>query len=517
MGSICQILERKFIAKRSGTSSPSQWLVDWVSGGSETSCGLRVNEGSALKYTPFWAAVRIITGTIAALPFIVYTRLPDNGGKDRKQDHPVYKLMHDRPNEYMDALTFIETRQAHVLTYGNGYAEIQRNGAGKPIVLWPLLPDRTDRQMKDGIPYYEVRDDVGNKTFLPDYNVLHIKGLGFDGYTGYNVVDFHKEAIAYGMAVKEYGARFFGNDASPGGTLETPESLSDTAFKHVKESWLDAQQGLSNAHRMQILEEGLQFKPIGIDPAKAQALEVQKWTVDDCARIFQIPPHKLGSMEFSKYNNVEQLQLDFVATTMLYWFRKWELECDYKLFMPAEQGKLFCEILVDGLLRSDISSRYQAYNIGRNAGFLSPDDIREKENMNPLPDGKGKIYLQPLNMVEAGAPPVKPVPPAEPDPEPDDDNDDSVRIAHRDLIDSAWGRVITKKNNSGMGQNGWAEKILFGPVNAWASIVGVSAERAKHILDRFIEVNVQENSTWESKDSERLAIAIMQWIGADNA
>ena len=131
--------------------------------------------------------------------------------------------------------------------------------------------------------------------------------------------------------------------------------------------------------------------------------------------------------------------------------------------------------------------------------------------MNPLPDGKGKIYLQPLNMIEAGTEPPEPAPPTEPV------EDDSVRAAHRELIDSAWSRVITKKNKSGNDQNGWAEKILFGPVNAWASIVGVSAERAKHILDRFIEVNVQENTKWESKDSERLAIAIMQWIGADNA
>jgi len=512
MGSICQILENKFIAKRSNTSSPSQWLIDWVSGGSATSSGIHVNEGSALKYTPFWAAVRIISGTIAHLPFIVYRRLPKNEGKERKQDHPVYKLMHDRPNDYMDALTFIESRQAHVLTYGNGYAEIQRDGSGRPIALWPLLPDRTERKIKDGVPYYEVRSQVGQTAYLPEYNVLHIKGLGFDGYNGYNVVDFHREAIAYGMAVKEYGARFFGNDASPGGTLETPNGLSETAFKHLKESWLDSQKGLSNAHRMQILEEGLQFKPMGIDPAKAQALEVQKWTVDDCARIFQIPPHKLGSMEFSKYNNVEQLQLDFVATTMLYWFRKWELECDYKLFMPSERGKLFCEILVDGLLRGDITSRYAAYNIGRNAGFLSPDDIREKENMNPLPDGKGKIYLQPLNMVEAGTKPAEP-PPAEPE----ETEDDSIRVAHRELIDSAWSRVITKKNNSGRGQNGWAEKILFGPVNAWASIIGVSAERAKSILDRFMVVNYWEDNKLENVDSKKLATLIMQEIGADNA
>jgi len=188
------------------------------------------------------------------------------------------------------------------------------------------------------------------------------------------------------------------------------------------------------------------------------------------------------------------------------------LECDYKLFMPSERGKLFCEILVDGLLRGDITSRYAAYNIGRNAGFLSPDDIREKENMNPLPDGKGKIYLQPLNMVEAGTKPAEP-PPAEPE----ETEDDSIRVAHRELIDSAWSRVITKKNNSGRGQNGWAEKILFGPVNAWASIIGVSAERAKSILDRFMVVNYWEDNKLENVDSKKLATLIMQEIGADNA
>jgi hypothetical protein len=264
---------------------------------------------------------------------------------------------------------------------------------------------------------------------------------------------------------------------------------------------------------MQILEEGMKYNQTGVDPEKAQALEVQRWTVDDCSRIFQIPPHKLGSMEFSKYNNVEQLQLDFVATTMLYWFRKWELECDYKLFLPSERDKLFCEILVDGLLRGDIKSRYAAYNIGRNAGFLSPDDIRAKENMNPLPDGKGKIYLQPLNYVELGTEPAEPAPPPEPKPP----EEDSVRATHLDLIDSAWSRAITKKNNSGRGQSDYAEKILFGPVNAWASIVGVSAERAKAILGRFIEVNMRKDVTLIIEDSKKLATLIMQEIGADNA
>ena len=138
--------------------------------------------------------------------------------------------------------------------------------------------------------------------------------------------------------------------------------------------------------------------------------------------------------------------------------------------------------------------------------------------MNPLPDGKGKIYLQPLNMIEAGTEPPKPVPPAEPD----ETEDDSIRVAHRELIDSAWSRVITKKNNSGLVRADFAccrfaETILLEPVNAWASIVGVSAERAKDILGRFIEVNMRKDVTLKNGDSQKLANLIMQEIGADNA
>jgi HK97 family phage portal protein len=208
------IFKRK--ERRSGTANPAQWLIDWVTGGSATSSGANVNENSALKYTPFWAAVRVISGTIAALPFKVYKNV--KAGKEKVPSHTVQRLLNVRPNAYIDSITFKEVLQNHVLTYGNGFAEIQRDGAGRPVALWPLLPDRTERKLDDNkIPYFEIRPQVGPVVNLPEYNVLHIKGLGFDGYTGYGVVAYHKEAIGYGVAVKEYGARFFGNEASPGG------------------------------------------------------------------------------------------------------------------------------------------------------------------------------------------------------------------------------------------------------------------------------------------------------------
>lgn len=503
---------------RSGTTNPAQWLIDWVSGGAETSSGVKVTESSALKYTPFWAAVRVISGTIAALPFLVYQRI-NNSGKERIMDHPVYKLLHDRPNAYMDAVTFMETRQAQVLTYGNGFAEIQRDGGGRPIALWPLLPDKTERKIDDnGVPYYQVGDLTGKTVNLADYNVLHIKGLGFDGYTGYNVVAHQKEAIGYGKAVKEYGSRFFGNSANPGGVLEHPNTLSDAAKKYLEKTWIAKTGGLSNAHRIRILEEGMKWTATGVNPEQAQALEVQKYTVDDCSRIFNIPPHKLGSLERATFSNIEEQNLDFVAFTMYYWFRKWEQECNYKLFMPSEQNKLFCELLVDGLLRGKVQDRYNSYRSGRQWGWLSINDIRRMENMNPI-GPEGDIYLEPLNMKPAGTPSPndKPLPNQDVD-------DDKTKNAHYILIEGQWSRIIHKHlsllaNNpddySYYKMQDYAEKVLLNSIYAYASIFGHIKDKIRLFLNEFIRQNINPDKKLQPDDAARLTNEIITKFNGD--
>ena len=500
------ILSRAGYEKRSGTANPAKWLIDWVCGGEDSATGVHVTEDSAMKYTPFWSAVRVISGTLAALPFIVYKR--SGKGKDRAMEHPVYKLIHTRPNEFMDALSFMETRQAQVLTFGNSYAEIQRNGAGKPIALWPLLPDKTSRKMsKQGVPYYEVKQNAGETVELPDYNVLHIKGLGFDGYTGYNVVAYHKAAIGYGIGVKQYGARFFGNNANPGGVLEHPEVLGDEALKHLKESWNNRHKGLDNAHRLEILEEGMKWHEVGVSPEQAQALEVQKYTVDDCSRIFNIPPHKIGSMDRATFSNIEEQNIDFVNQTMLYWFKKWEQECNFKLFTPAEQKVLFCEILADGLLRGNTKARYEAYNIGRNAGFLSVNDIREKENMNGIGED-GDIYLEPLNMKPAGSEPEPVV-----EPMPDDEPDDDVRFAHRDMLTTQILRVMRKKYTGDKAKREFANTILYEPAMAYASLINGNVnvtECLRGVIEDIINERFGESSAFLAADR------ILDKIGAYN-
>jgi HK97 family phage portal protein len=515
--------------KRSGASNPSQWLIDWVNGGAEVSSGATVNENIALKYTPFWAAVRVISGTISALPFLVYKRTDD--GKERINTHPIYKLLHDRPNEYMDAITFIESRQAHVLTYGNGYAEIQRDGGGRPVALWPLLPNRTERKIdKAGTPYYEVRLPTGGAVNLPDANVLHVKGLGFDGYSGYNVVQYHKEAIGYGIAVKEFGARFFGNGANAQGILEHPENLSKPAQDRLRESFEKDNQGLSKAHRLMILEEGMKWSKTGIDPEQAQALETQKYTVDDCSRIFNIPPHKLASMERATFSNIEEQNLEFITQTMLYWFRKWEQECNYKLLMPSEQSSLFCEILVDGLLRGNIAARSTSYATGRQWGYYSINDIRRMENLNPI-GPEGDLYLDPLNMKPAGAvTPVAPVAPTPKDdtkpdqkpPEEKDNNRDNVTRAFVELLETQWGRAIHKQINALQkpikddfykGHRDWTYQLLIAAVNAYASIRGVNNDKAQAILTDVIERNINKDIKLNPLDTARLTESIIKQIG----
>jgi hypothetical protein len=347
--------------------------------------------------------------------------------------------------------------------------------------------------------------------YLPDYNVLHIKGLGFDGYTGYNVVAYHKEAIGYGIAVKEYGGKFFSNNASPSGVLEHPQNLSAEAAARLSKAWEKNYGGLEQSHRIAVLEEGLKWTKIGVDPEQAQALEIQKYTVDDCARIFNIPPHKLASMEHSTFSNIEEQNIDFVTSTMLYWFRKWELECNYKLFMPSERSSVFCELLVDGLLRGNMQAQALFFRTGRQWGYLSTNDIRKILNMNSI-GPEGDIYLEPLNMKPAGSE------------TPANIDNNSSRQAHRDLLISQWLRVIHKQLNTGQKgedfykwQRGHATTILFEPVNAYASLHRIKANRVRDILSAIIEQHINQNTKLKLIDAERLADMTMQEIGGNHA
>ena len=362
-----------------------------------SSSGKSVNEKTALQTTAVYACVRILAETIASLPLHTYRY--STGGKEKAMNHPLYYLLHSEPNPEMTSFVFRETLMGHLLLWGNAYAQIIRDGRGRVLGLYPLLPSkmlvsRTDQ----GILFYQYEKD-GRTYFLPDTDVLHIPGLGFDGLVGYSPVAMAKNAIGMAIATEEYGAKFFANGASPGGVLEHPGVVKDPG--KIRESWNAVYQGSGNAHRVAVLEEGMKFQPIGIPPEQAQFLETRKYQLNEIARIFRIPPHMIGDLEKSSFSNIEQQSLEFVMYTLDPWVLRWEQAIQRALFSESEKRQYFAKFNVDGLLRGDYQSRMNGYAVGRQNGWLSANDIRELENLNRIPpELGGDLYLVNGNMTK---------------------------------------------------------------------------------------------------------------------
>lgn len=365
-----------------------------------TTSGKPVNERTAMQTTAVYACVRILAEAIASLPLHVY-EYQDDGGKKLVHDHPLYYLLHDEPNPEMTSFVFRETLMSHLLIWGNAYAQIIRDGAGRVLGLYPLLPDKMEVQRDDrGNIYYVYSRNSDENPMFKEYgniklkaeDVLHIPGLGFDGLIGYSPIAMAKNAVGMTLACEEYGASFFANGANPGGVLEHPGVLKDPS--KVRESWNSVYRGVNNAHKIAVLEEGMKYQQIGIPPEEAQFLETRKFQINEIARLYRIPPHMVGDLDKSSFSNIEQQSLEFVKYTLDPWVIRWEQSLQRSLLLPGEKGMYFIKLNVDGLLRGDYQSRMNGYAVGRQNGWFSANDIREMENMNPIPDEEGgNLYL----------------------------------------------------------------------------------------------------------------------------
>lgn len=371
-----------------------------------SSSGKRVNQKSAMQMTAVYSCVRILSEAVASLPIHVY-KYNSQGGKEKALDHPLYFLLHDEPNPEMTSFVFRETLMTHLLLWGNAYAQIIRNGKGEIVALYPLMPDRmtVDRD-EYGKLYYEYTvstDDAhtlkGSTVRLEPRDVLHVPGLGFDGLVGYSPIAMAKNAIGLAIAAEEYGSKFYANGAAPSGVLEHPGTLKDPA--KVRDSWSETFGGSANSHKIAVLEEGMKYTPISINPNEAQFLETRKFQINEIARIFRVPPHMVGDLEKSSFSNIEQQSLEFVKYTLDPWVSRWEQSMIRSLFTKEEKTTYFIKFNVDGLLRGDYQSRMNGYAIGRQNGWMSANDIRELENLDRIPaELGGDLYLINGNMTK---------------------------------------------------------------------------------------------------------------------
>ena len=362
-----------------------------------SNAGKSVNPRQAVQVSAVYACVRVIAETIASLPFGVYEETDE--GTRKAWDHPLYRVLHDEPNSEMTSFILREVMLSHLLLWGNSYCQIIRTGRNNIAGLYPLLPDHmeVDRDSKGTLTYtYTTTEGVQVKLIPRD--VLHIPGLGFDGIMGYSPIALEKNAIGLGIAAEEYGSSFFKNGARPSGVLTHPNTVKDP--KRLRESWNAAYGGSSNGGKVAVLEESMTFTPISLPNNEAQFLETRKFQVEEICRIYRVPPHMIGDLSRSTFGNIEHQSIDFAVHTIRPWLVRIEQAMNRALFSENEKGRFYVQFNIDGLMRGDYKSRMEGYAIARQNGWMSANDIRALENLNPIPDAEGgNTYLVNGNML----------------------------------------------------------------------------------------------------------------------
>lgn len=397
------LLRRLFQREGRMTLNEMDMLMDRAVGGFPTSTGIDINDNSAMGVMAVYAAVRLLSETIGSLPGHVMRET--DKGKEKARSHPLYRIIHEQANPEQTSMEWRETAMGHLLLRGNHISEKQLDGGGRVVALWPIHPDRVrvERVSATGPLVYLVKVPPSNtEVRLAPSQVLHLRGLGSNGITGYSPLALGRNAIALALAAQEYGARLFKNDTKPGGVLEHPGKLSQPAYDRLKASIKQEHEGLTNAHRMMILEEGMKWHQIGINPDDAQFLESRRFSVTEVARLFNVPPHLLRDLERATFANIEHQGIDFVVNSLRPWLVRFEQRMAIDLLSESDRVAHFIKFNVDALLRGDIKTRYEAYQISKQNGWLNADEIREFEDMNPLPNGLGKDYWQPLNLGVVG-------------------------------------------------------------------------------------------------------------------
>ena len=381
----------------------SKALHDFISGVDveyNSSSGAMVDELSAMRTSAVYACVKILAETVASLPLQLFKY--DKDKRVKASHHPLYTCLYEIPNGEMTSFQLREVMMTSLLLWGNAYAR-KIIKSGHVTELWHLKPQNMEvvrcSQTKE-IKYIYTDEDSGKSYTYHASQIFHVKGLSYDGLKGISPISQAREAVGLALATEEYGAKFFGNGARPGGVLEHPGLLKDP--EKLRDSWNKVYQGTKNSHKVAVLEEGMKYHSIGIAPEDAQFLETRKYQVNEICRIFRVPPHLVGDLERATFSNIEHQSIEFVQHTIRPWLVRWEQEISRSLLTESERQIYFARFNVDGLLRGDFATRTQGYATARQNGWMSINDIRRLEDLNPIPAEKGgDDYLVNGNMVSA--------------------------------------------------------------------------------------------------------------------
>ena len=378
-------------------SENDSWLVRAIA--PRTFAGVAVSPNNALSLSAVFACIRVLAETFASLPLSVYQD-KGNGESEEVFGHPLKQLFNRKANAHMTSFRVREALMGHLGGWGNAYAEIEKDAGGRVVGLWPLPPDATTvYKDPDTLEVFYRTIINGKSIILRSDQVLHVPGLGYDGYVGYSPIGLARQAIGLGLAMEEFGARLFSQGSSSGVVIEHPQKLSPDAVRGIKKAWVEQEAGLDNAHGPRVLGEGAKLNHIGIPPEDAQFLESRKYQTNEIARFYRMPLHKIQEMSDQKYANIEQENTNFATDTIAPWTVRWQQEINVKLFTLEEQKDHYVKFNLNALMRGDANARSNYYRSGILSGWLTRNEVRALEEYNSI-EGLDEPLI-PANMNES--------------------------------------------------------------------------------------------------------------------
>lgn len=392
-----------------------------IGGGGRSTSGVEVNELTALGYAPFWRAVNLIASDVAGMPCDIFKRQKD-GGKKYAENHPAAVLLRDKPSPWWSARTMIETGTYHANVYGNAYLPITRDMMGNPISIGITDPaSMIVRIMDDGSKWYCWYIN-GKPVKVPDADMIHIMGLSRDGIQGLSQLQLFRNALGVGMAAQEFGGRLFSQGANMSGLLMVPGHFSEEKIRNTMSAWNSMQTGLNQSHRVALLQDGVKFQPMSIDPDKAQFLGTREFEVrQTVSNITGVPPHMLGDATRTSHNSLESESQTYLSRCLNPWLKRWETELRCKLMTPRERIKdtHVIEFNRESEVQMEFNTKVTAMATQITNTIMTPNEARRLLNMPSAgPDGD-RFYRQANLMVVGDDETPEPME-AEPMEEPDE-------------------------------------------------------------------------------------------------
>lgn len=398
-------LERK---SRSLSITDARDAGTWgrILGFGESASGKTVTVDAAMQIATVWACVRLLSETIATLPLVVYRR-EDNDSRVVARDHPLSTLLRVSPDGEHTAVEFVEGLVLSLCLNGNSYAEKVRSANGRLVSLQPMMFDRTSvRRNEAGVLEYRYNDPIERRTrLLREEDVFHVRGFGNAGYLGLSPIAFARQTLGASIAADEAAGKLFANGTRPSGVLEVSQVLKADQRKDLRENIVAPLAGSQNAGGVFVLEGGMKFTPISLNPDDAQLLETRRWHVEEICRWFMVPPILVGHAAQGQTmwgSGVEQINLGWLSTGLRNWLNRIEAAILLRLFQPGERGRYYAEFNIDGLLRADSKTRTDLLARRVQNGLMNRNEARRLDNLPPYEGGDAytvQSNLMPIDLL----------------------------------------------------------------------------------------------------------------------